>query len=193
MRKYWGKQSRLGQNTDTDRLGSGTKQKHKSKSEALGRSISTTRRRKSRRRRRIHILDFIVVRYGWQCCRTRNISSDHVKPITQFMSKLLPPCWQTMQHAPARACDAVACLCIATVHPCLRPVCLRLTLSSVLTNSNFPKKPFSKPEHYITKDVWHIHIETSQQETNTPGTRGWSWLRDRTLAVPKARAKSFFS
>ena len=31
-----------------------------------------------------------------------------------------------------------------------------------------------------------------ENSNNTPGTRGWSRLRDRTLAVPKIRAKIRF-
>ena len=38
-----------------------------------------------------------------------------------------------------------------------------------------------------------VESEKLELVENTPGTRGWSTLRDRTLAVPKKRAKfSFF-
>ena len=38
-----------------------------------------------------------------------------------------------------------------------------------------------------------VESEKLELVENTPGTRGWSTLRERTLAVPKKRAKfSFF-
>ena len=43
------------------------------------------------------------------------------------------------------------------------------------------------------QDQQILHCNNRYCKYNTPGTRGWSRLRDRTLAVPKNRAKiSFF-
>ena len=38
---------------------------------------------------------------------------------------------------------------------------------------------------------WNIYLQP-QNSTNTPGTRGWSKLRERTLAIQKKRAKIIF-
>ena len=55
------------------------------------------------------------------------------------------------------------------------------------------KRNFLRKQEHIKNKV-KIEKELDEKENNTPGTRGWSRLRDRTLAVAKNRAKmTFFS
>ena len=45
-----------------------------------------------------------------------------------------------------------------------------------------------QPTTFTNEDLLMIFFKY-EADNNTPGTRGWSRLRDRTLAVPKNRAK----